>query len=89
MEGLRGKTDRSLNMQGLGASPINQLSAHLLERLDLTRGKGDTDLVDLLYISIDISKPSSYPSSVSENTNRALAKVLLRLLVRHVDDIGG
>lgn len=49
-EGLGGKTDRSLDVEGLGAGSVDQLLAHLLERGDLARGEGDTDLVDLLYI---------------------------------------
>lgn len=46
-EGLGGKTDRSLDVEGLGAGSVDQLLAHLLERGDLARGEGDTDLVDL------------------------------------------
>ena len=48
VQGLSGKTDGALDMKGFRAGTIDQLSAHLLERADLARGQGDTDLVDLL-----------------------------------------
>ena len=48
VKGLGGKTDGTLDLEGLGASTVDQLRAHLLEGSDLARGEGDTDLVDLL-----------------------------------------
>ena len=50
MKSLSGKTDRSLDVQGLGTGTVDQLLAHLLEGGNLARGEGDTDLVDFLYI---------------------------------------
>lgn len=47
---LGGEADRALDVERLGARALNQLLADLLERGDLARGEGDTDLVDLLYI---------------------------------------
>jgi hypothetical protein len=49
VESLSRETDRALDLEGLGAGTVDQLRAHLLERGDLARGEGDTDLVDLLY----------------------------------------
>jgi hypothetical protein len=48
VEGLGRETDRALDLEGLGTGTLDQLRAHLLERGDLARGEGDTDLVDLL-----------------------------------------
>lgn len=48
VQGLGGKTDGALDLEGLGAGTVDELLAHLLERGDLARGEGDTDLVDLL-----------------------------------------
>ena len=48
LKGLGGKTDGTLDVEGLGAGTLDQLRANLLEGGDLARGKGDTDLVDLL-----------------------------------------
>ena len=48
VKGLGGKTDGTLDLEGLGASTVDQLRAHLLEGGDLARSEGDTDLVDLL-----------------------------------------
>lgn len=45
---LGGQTDGTLDLEGLGAGTVDELRAHLLEGGDLARGKGDTDLVDLL-----------------------------------------
>ena len=42
------QTDGTLDLEGLGAGTVDELRAHLLEGGDLARGKGDTDLVDLL-----------------------------------------
>lgn len=47
VESLSRETDRALDLEGLGAGTVDQLRAHLLERGDLARGEGDTDLVDL------------------------------------------
>lgn len=48
VQGLGGQTDGALDLQGLGASTVDQLLADLLERGDLAGGEGDADLVDLL-----------------------------------------
>jgi hypothetical protein len=48
LKGLGGKTDGTLDMEGLGASTVDELGADLLEGSDLARGEGDTDLVNLL-----------------------------------------
>lgn len=37
----------TLNAQVLGLRALDQLLAHLLERLDVARGERDADLVDL------------------------------------------
>ena len=50
LKALGGQTDGTLDLEGLGASTVNELRAHLLEGGDLARGEGDTDLVDLLYM---------------------------------------
>lgn len=47
VQGLGGKTDGALDLEGLGAGTVDQLRAHLLEGGDLARGEGDADLVDL------------------------------------------
>lgn len=49
VQGLGGKTDGTLDLEGLGASTLDQSSADGLKRGDLAGGEGDTDLVDLLY----------------------------------------
>lgn len=48
VQGLGGQTDGALDLQGLGASTVDQLLADLLEGGDLAGGEGDADLVDLL-----------------------------------------
>lgn len=48
VKGLGGQTDGALDLEGLGAGTVDELRADLLEGGDLARGKGDTDLVDLL-----------------------------------------
>jgi hypothetical protein len=48
LEGLGGKTDGTLDLEGLGASTVDQLLADLLEGGNLAGGEGDADLVDLL-----------------------------------------
>jgi hypothetical protein len=49
LEGLGGQTDGTLDLEGLGASTVDQLLADLLEGGNLAGGEGDADLVDLLY----------------------------------------
>jgi hypothetical protein len=48
LQGLGGQTNGALDLQGLGASAVDQLLADLLEGGDLAGGEGDADLVDLL-----------------------------------------
>ena len=48
LEGLGGQTDRALGTEVLVLSTVDDLSADLLEDLDLAGGKGDADLVALL-----------------------------------------
>lgn len=48
VQGLGGKTDGTLDLEGLGASTLEQSSADRLKGGDLAGGEGDTDLVDLL-----------------------------------------
>lgn len=48
VQGLGGQTDGALDLQGLGASTVDQLLADLLEGGNLAGGEGDADLVDLL-----------------------------------------
>ena len=44
---LGGQADGALDAQVLALGAVDQLLAHLLERLDVARGQGDADLVDL------------------------------------------
>ena len=44
---LGGQTDGALDAELLGLGTVDELLAHLLERLDVARGQGDADLVDL------------------------------------------
>ena len=44
---LGGQTDGALDAELLVLGTVDELLAHLLERLDIARGEGDTDLVDL------------------------------------------
>ena len=48
LERLGGQTYGALDVQRLGASAVNELLAHLLERGNLARGEGDSDPVDFL-----------------------------------------
>lgn len=48
LEGLGGESDRSLDVEGLCASTVDELLADLLQGSNLARGQGDTDLVDFL-----------------------------------------
>ena len=48
LEGLGGESDRSLDVEGLGAGTVDELLADLLQRGNLARGQGDADLVDFL-----------------------------------------
>jgi hypothetical protein len=49
LEGLGGQADGTLGAEVLGLSTLDDLSADLLEDLDLAGGQGDADLVGLLY----------------------------------------
>ena len=48
LEGLGWESDRSLDVEGLVASTIDELLADLLQGSNLARGQGDTDLVGFL-----------------------------------------
>ena len=48
LEVLGGKADGALNGEALAAGTLDELSADLLEGLDLAAGEGDTDAVGLL-----------------------------------------
>lgn len=48
LEVLGGETDGALDGKTLAASTLNELSADLLEGLDLSAGQGDSDTVALL-----------------------------------------
>lgn len=48
LEVLGGQTDGALDGEALAAGTLNELSADLLERLDLSAGQGDSDAVALL-----------------------------------------
>jgi len=48
LEVLGGETDGALDGKTLAASTLNELSADLLERLDLSAGQGNSDTVALL-----------------------------------------
>ena len=48
LEGLGGQSDGSLDAQVLRLCTLQQLAAHLLQRLHLSARQGDTDLVDFL-----------------------------------------
>jgi hypothetical protein len=56
VQGLGGQTDGTLDLQGLGASTVDQLLADLLEGGDLAGGEGDADLVDLLQRALAVLK---------------------------------
>lgn len=50
LEALGGQADGTLGAEVLVLSAVDDLSADLLEDLDLAGGQGDADLVALLYI---------------------------------------
>jgi len=52
LEVLGRKADWALDAEVLGLCAVNELSADLLEGLDLARGEGDADLVDLGGIAL-------------------------------------
>ena len=47
LQGPGWQTDGALDAELLVLGAVNELLAHLLERLDIARGQGDADLVDL------------------------------------------
>jgi hypothetical protein len=47
LEALGGKADGALDAELLVLGAVDELLADLLERLDVARGEGDADLVDL------------------------------------------
>ncbi len=47
LQGPSGQADGALDTEFLVLGAVNELLAHLLERLDIARGQGDADLVDL------------------------------------------
>jgi len=52
LEVLGGQTDGSLDTEVLALGTLDELGADLLEGLDLARGQGDADLVDLGRINL-------------------------------------
>jgi hypothetical protein len=50
LEGLGWETDWALDAEVLGLGALNELLADLLERLDLSAGEGDADLVSFLIM---------------------------------------
>lgn len=48
LQGLGWETDWALDAEVLGLSAFDELGADLLERLDLSAGQGDSDLVGFL-----------------------------------------
>jgi len=51
-EVLGWETDWALDAEVLGLGALEELAADLLEGLDLARGEGDTDLVDLWGVGL-------------------------------------
>ena len=49
LEALGGQADGALDAEVLVLGALEELARDLLKRLDLARGQGDADLVDLLY----------------------------------------
>lgn len=48
-ESLGWQADGTLDIERLRAGTVDKLLADLLQRSDLARGQGDTDLVDFLF----------------------------------------
>ena len=87
LEGLGGQADGTLVAEVLGLSTLDDLSADLLEGLDLAGGQGDTDLVALLSLLLVFLKCCLSIELVTVATYGSLAVVLLGLLVgRHFGD---
>ena len=80
LQNLGWETNRSLDAEILALRTLDELLADLFERLHLTRGQGDADLVDflkyLILVTVKIGKPQR-----DERTHGAFAKVLFGLLV--------
>lgn len=53
-ESLGGKSDRSLDVEGLVAGTVDELLADLLQGSNLARGQSDTDLVDFLVWCVSL-----------------------------------
>ncbi len=49
LEHLRRQAHGALDAQIFGLGALNQLAAHLLQRLHLARRQGDADLMDFLF----------------------------------------
>ena len=87
LQDLGRKSHGSLNAQILALGTLDQLLADLLERLHLAGGEGDANLVDFLRIlSVGAVAVEGILGGRAYGT---LAKVLFRLLVRHLGGWGG
>lgn len=87
LEGLGGKADGALDAEVLVLGALDDLSADLLEDVDLAGGEGDADLVALLHGRV--SKIVRFGFFRGRRVRRgsktygSLSVVLLGLLVRH------
>lgn len=54
LEVLGGQTDRTLDAEVLALGAVDELSADLLEVLDVAAGEGDADLVDLGTLEVTL-----------------------------------
>jgi len=61
LQGLGWETDWALDAEVLGLGTVDELLADLLERLDLSGGEGDADLVGFL-----LRKKVNHPSQVQQ-----------------------
>jgi hypothetical protein len=88
LEGAAGQADGALDAQLLALGAVDQLAADLLEGLDLAGGEGDADLVGFLaQLKLERCPIDSVVDATAEETYGSLAKVLLGLVVRHLDGI--
>lgn len=62
LEVLGGQADRALDGEALAAGTLNELSADLLKRLNLSAGQGDSDTVALLMWMLASSSESQSQS---------------------------
>jgi len=82
LEVLGGQTDGALDGEALAASTLNELSADLLERLNLPAGQGDSDTVALLLGALASCQRFNFAVI---STYGSVTDVLLVLLVRHCE----